>query len=85
MAAMVFIDFQNCFILTLLCFLSLLCYSLFFRKPKNSPGHDLPPSPPLFRNSPPSMDHSSSSGSSMPPSFSSPLPLWPTRSSSPTT
>ncbi|CAF2153888.1 unnamed protein product [Brassica napus] len=46
MAAMVFIDFQNCFILTLLCFLSLLCYSLFFRKPKNSPGHDLPPSPP---------------------------------------
>ncbi|KAF2542540.1 hypothetical protein F2Q68_00032265 [Brassica cretica] len=46
MAAMVFIDFQNCFILTLLCLISLLCYSLFFRKPKDSPGYDLPPSPP---------------------------------------
>ncbi|KAL0719113.1 hypothetical protein Bca4012_068437 [Brassica carinata] len=46
MAAMIFVDFQNCFILILLSFLSLLSYSLFFKKPKKSPGYDLPPSPP---------------------------------------
>ncbi|CAH8362878.1 unnamed protein product [Eruca vesicaria subsp. sativa] len=37
------IDFQNCFILLFLCFFSLLCYTLFFRKPKD---FTLPPSPP---------------------------------------
>ncbi|KAF8068471.1 hypothetical protein N665_1149s0008 [Sinapis alba] len=46
MVALIFVDFQNCFILILLCFFSLLCYSLFFKKPKDSPGYDLPPSPP---------------------------------------
>ncbi|CAH2053174.1 unnamed protein product [Thlaspi arvense] len=47
MAAMITIDFQNCTILLLLCIFSLLCYSLFFKKPKNSRGYDnLPPSPP---------------------------------------
>ncbi|CAN6886783.1 unnamed protein product [Brassica oleracea] len=44
MAAMITIDFLNCFILIFLCFFSLLCYSLFFKKPKD--GFDLPPSPP---------------------------------------
>ncbi|KAL0719118.1 hypothetical protein Bca4012_068442 [Brassica carinata] len=43
---MIFVDFQNCFILILLCFFSFLGYSLFFKKPNNSPGYDLPPSPP---------------------------------------
>ncbi|KAL0719115.1 hypothetical protein Bca4012_068439 [Brassica carinata] len=43
---MILVDFQNCFILILLCFFSFLGYSLFFKKPKNSPGYDLPPSPP---------------------------------------
>ncbi|WZY84108.1 hypothetical protein YC2023_030492 [Brassica napus] len=37
------IDFQNSFIFIFLCFFSLLCYTLFFRKPKD---FDLPPSPP---------------------------------------
>ncbi|CAH8355516.1 unnamed protein product [Eruca vesicaria subsp. sativa] len=47
MAAMLYVDFQNFFILILLCFLSLLSYSLFFKKPKDSPRFDLlPPSPP---------------------------------------
>ncbi|CAH8362884.1 unnamed protein product [Eruca vesicaria subsp. sativa] len=36
------IDFQNCFIFIFLCFFSLLCYTLFFRKPKD---FTLPPSP----------------------------------------
>ncbi|CAG7877570.1 unnamed protein product [Brassica rapa] len=44
MAAMITIDFLNCFILIFLCFFSLLCYSLFFKKPKD--GFDFPPSPP---------------------------------------
>uniref|UniRef100_A0A1J3CRX8 Uncharacterized protein n=1 Tax=Noccaea caerulescens TaxID=107243 RepID=A0A1J3CRX8_NOCCA len=45
MAAILTVEFQNCFILILLCFFSiLLCYSLFFRKPKD--GFDFPPSPP---------------------------------------
>ncbi|EOA30355.1 hypothetical protein CARUB_v10013477mg [Capsella rubella] len=44
---MIFIDFQNCFICILLCLFSLLCYSLFFRKPKDPRlDFDLPPSPP---------------------------------------
>ncbi|RID63689.1 hypothetical protein BRARA_E02673 [Brassica rapa] len=43
MAAMITIDFLNCFILIFLCFFSLLCYSLFFKKPKD--GFDFPPSP----------------------------------------
>ncbi|CAH2053173.1 unnamed protein product [Thlaspi arvense] len=46
MAAMVTIDFQNCLVLLLLCIFSLLCYFLFFKKPKNSRGYNLPPSPP---------------------------------------
>ncbi|CAN7105590.1 unnamed protein product [Brassica rapa subsp. narinosa] len=37
------VDFQNSFILVLLCLLSLLCYSLYVRKPQR---FDLPPSPP---------------------------------------
>lgn len=47
MAAMMIFDFQNYFILILLCLFSLLCYTLFFRKQKESRlGFDLPPSPP---------------------------------------
>ncbi|ESQ47873.1 hypothetical protein EUTSA_v10020513mg [Eutrema salsugineum] len=46
MAAIISVDFQQTFILILLCFFSLLCYSLFFKKPKDSQGCDLPPSPP---------------------------------------
>jgi len=46
MAAFISVDFQNCFIFILLCFFSLLCYSLFFKKPKDSRGCDLPTSPP---------------------------------------
>nr|QWK52340.1 cytochrome P450 705A18-2 [Isatis tinctoria] len=48
MAAIIFVDFQNWFILILLCFFSLLCYSLFFKKPNDSRGCDLPPSPPAL-------------------------------------
>ncbi|CAA7013214.1 unnamed protein product [Microthlaspi erraticum] len=41
------VDFENCFILFLICIFSLLCYSIIFKKPKNSRrGRDLPPSPP---------------------------------------
>ncbi|KAJ4871347.1 hypothetical protein Rs2_47016 [Raphanus sativus] len=43
MMTTIILDFQKCFIFILLCFLSLLCYTLFFRKPKDFP---LPPSPP---------------------------------------
>ncbi|XP_013624257.1 PREDICTED: cytochrome P450 705A5-like [Brassica oleracea var. oleracea] len=43
MMATIIIDYQNCFIFIFLCFFSLLCYTLFFRKQKNFP---LPPSPP---------------------------------------
>ncbi|KFK39340.1 hypothetical protein AALP_AA3G231500 [Arabis alpina] len=46
MAAMNTTDFQNCFIFILICFFSLLCYSLYFKKPKDSRACDLPPSPP---------------------------------------
>ncbi|CAA0395335.1 unnamed protein product [Arabidopsis thaliana] len=47
MAAMNMIDFQNCFIFILLCLFSRLCYSHFFKKPKDPRLHfDLPPSPP---------------------------------------
>lgn len=47
MAAMMIFDFQNYFILILLCLFSLLCYTVFFRKQKESRlGFDLPPSPP---------------------------------------
>lgn len=47
MAAMISSDFRDCFIFILLSFFSLLCYSLFFKKTKNSRvGYDLPPSPP---------------------------------------
>ncbi|VVA96945.1 unnamed protein product [Arabis nemorensis] len=47
MAAMMAVDFQNCFIFILLCLFSILCYSFFFRKQKDSRlGFDLPPSPP---------------------------------------
>ncbi|CAH8293097.1 unnamed protein product [Eruca vesicaria subsp. sativa] len=41
---MITVDFLNCFILIFLCFFSLLCYYLFFKKPKH--GFNLPPSPP---------------------------------------
>ncbi|CAN6886785.1 unnamed protein product [Brassica oleracea] len=44
MAAMITVDFLNFFILIFLCFFSLLCYYLFFKRPKD--GFDLPPSPP---------------------------------------
>ncbi|KAG2306328.1 hypothetical protein Bca52824_026076 [Brassica carinata] len=37
------VDFQNSFLFILLCLLSLLCYSLYIRKPQRL---DLPPSPP---------------------------------------
>lgn len=41
------VEFQNCFIFVLLCFFSLLCYYILFRKPKDSQSSfDLPPSPP---------------------------------------
>ncbi|XP_010508519.1 PREDICTED: cytochrome P450 705A5-like isoform X1 [Camelina sativa] len=44
---MIIVDFQNCFIFILVCFFSLLCYSLIFRKPKYPRlDFDLPPSPP---------------------------------------
>ncbi|KAG7577956.1 Cytochrome P450 superfamily [Arabidopsis thaliana x Arabidopsis arenosa] len=47
MAAMIIVDYQNCFLFFLLCLISLLCYTHFFRKPKSSRvGCDLPPSPP---------------------------------------
>ena len=42
-------EFQSCFIFLLLCLFSLVCYSLFFRKPssrRDAHGCDLPPSPP---------------------------------------
>ncbi|KAF8109697.1 hypothetical protein N665_0093s0050 [Sinapis alba] len=42
MMATIIVDFQNCFIFILICFFSLLCYTLFFRKPKVP----LPPCPP---------------------------------------
>ncbi|CAH8261142.1 unnamed protein product [Arabidopsis lyrata] len=41
---MIIVDSQNCFIFILLCLFSLLCYYLFFKKPKY--GFNLPPSPP---------------------------------------
>ncbi|CAH2053249.1 unnamed protein product [Thlaspi arvense] len=44
---MIMFGFQNCFIFTILCFFSLLCYYFFFKKPSGSKcGFDLPPSPP---------------------------------------
>jgi len=48
MATLISVDFQHCFMyIILLCLFSLLCYSLFFRKPKGTRvGCDLPPSPP---------------------------------------
>ncbi|KAL1188217.1 Cytochrome [Cardamine amara subsp. amara] len=46
MAAMIMVGYENCFMLIFLCLFSLLCYSLFFKKPKN--GFDLPPSPPFI-------------------------------------
>ncbi|KAH0934438.1 hypothetical protein HID58_011555 [Brassica napus] len=47
MVATIIVDFQYCFIFILLCFSSLLCYTLFFRKPKDScVDFPLPPSPP---------------------------------------
>ncbi|KAL9298924.1 putative cytochrome P450 [Arabidopsis thaliana] len=46
MAAILSVDFQNCFIFIVLCLFSLFCYSLFFKKPKHPRGCDLPPSPP---------------------------------------
>ncbi|CAH8352722.1 unnamed protein product [Eruca vesicaria subsp. sativa] len=47
MTAIISSDFRDCFIFIFLCFFSLLCYSLFFKKTKNSRvGCDLPPSPP---------------------------------------
>ncbi|CAD5319624.1 unnamed protein product [Arabidopsis thaliana] len=44
MEAIMNVDIQNCLILILLCLLSFLCYSFFFKKPKD--GFNLPPSPP---------------------------------------
>ncbi|XP_010434998.1 PREDICTED: cytochrome P450 705A5-like [Camelina sativa] len=47
MAAIITLDLQTIFIFIFLCLFSLLCYSLFFIKPKNSrDGRSLPPSPP---------------------------------------
>ncbi|CAH8382604.1 unnamed protein product [Eruca vesicaria subsp. sativa] len=43
MMTTIILDFQKCFIFVFLCFFSLLCYTIFFRKPKDFP---LPPSPP---------------------------------------
>ncbi|KAL0717479.1 hypothetical protein Bca4012_066801 [Brassica carinata] len=43
MMTTIILDFQKYFIFIFLCFFSLLCYTLFFRKPKDFP---LPPSPP---------------------------------------
>ncbi|XP_006299064.2 LOW QUALITY PROTEIN: cytochrome P450 705A20 [Capsella rubella] len=44
---MMTVDYQNCFSFILLCFFSLLCHSLFFKKLKDQQGgYDLPPSPP---------------------------------------
>ncbi|KAG5401149.1 hypothetical protein IGI04_015756 [Brassica rapa subsp. trilocularis] len=43
MMTTIILDFQKCFIFIFLCFFSLLCYTIFFRKPKDFP---LPPSPP---------------------------------------
>ncbi|CAF1932233.1 unnamed protein product [Brassica napus] len=49
MTAMISGDFRDCFIFILLCFSSLLCYSLFLKKTKEPRvGCDLPPSPPSF-------------------------------------
>ncbi|CAA7028075.1 unnamed protein product [Microthlaspi erraticum] len=45
MAAMMTFDFQTFFIFSLFCLFSVLCYSLFFKKPKFG-CDDLPPSPP---------------------------------------
>ncbi|CAH2053175.1 unnamed protein product [Thlaspi arvense] len=44
MEAIISADSQNCFIFILLCLVSLLCYYLFFKKPKDV--LNLPPSPP---------------------------------------
>ncbi|KAL1197394.1 Cytochrome [Cardamine amara subsp. amara] len=46
MAEIISVDFQQFFIFILLCLFSFLCYSFFFKKPKDSRGCDLPPSPP---------------------------------------
>ncbi|EFH59538.1 hypothetical protein ARALYDRAFT_898531 [Arabidopsis lyrata subsp. lyrata] len=46
MAAFISVDFQNCFIFIFLCLFSIVCYSIFFKKPKDSRGCNLPPSPP---------------------------------------
>ncbi|CAN8258709.1 unnamed protein product [Cochlearia groenlandica] len=47
MAEMILLDFQNCVFFIILCFFSLLCYYLFFKKTKDTQfGCDLPPSPP---------------------------------------
>ncbi|CAH2070751.1 unnamed protein product [Thlaspi arvense] len=46
MVAMNSVDLQNCLIFIFICIFSLLCYSLFFNKPKDSRGFKLPPSPP---------------------------------------
>ncbi|XP_019093304.1 PREDICTED: cytochrome P450 705A20-like [Camelina sativa] len=43
MAQIITLDFQNISIFIFLCLFSLLCYALFFKKPK---GFHLPPSPP---------------------------------------
>ncbi|KAG7577952.1 Cytochrome P450 superfamily [Arabidopsis thaliana x Arabidopsis arenosa] len=47
MEAMISFDFQNCFIFILICLFPLLCFFLFFKKPRYSRvDFDLPPSPP---------------------------------------
>ncbi|XP_010514626.1 PREDICTED: cytochrome P450 705A5-like [Camelina sativa] len=47
MATMMIFDFQNCFIFIILCFVSLLCYTILFKKQESSrTGCVLPPSPP---------------------------------------
>ncbi|XP_018435237.1 cytochrome P450 705A22 isoform X2 [Raphanus sativus] len=46
MAATFIVDFENFFILIILCLFSFLCYHFFFKKPNDSEGCDLPPSPP---------------------------------------
>ncbi|CAA7028076.1 unnamed protein product [Microthlaspi erraticum] len=48
MSEMMTVDFQTFFIFSLFCLFSVLCYSLFFKKPKFGCDDDLPPSPPSF-------------------------------------
>ncbi|XP_048620022.1 cytochrome P450 705A22-like [Brassica napus] len=46
MAATFIVHFENGFIFIIICLFSFLCYYFFFKKPNDSQGCDLPPSPP---------------------------------------